>query len=291
MSEAASPWIIDVTVENFESEVISRSMDVPIVIDFWASWCQPCKQLAPLLESLATEYDGRFILAKVDIEDPMCQQLAGAFGVQSIPFVVAISQGQPVSHFQGMKPEEDLRKWLDSFLPSPAEEAFKMGEVLEATDLDAAAARYRQAVELDPEQPRYIIAMARVALALGLEQESRELLTGLEERGFLEPEAERLKEQLEALANVEESGGLQEARAAAEGNPEDLSLQIALANALAGEKKYEEACDLCLDVVAKDKFGPGGNEAKETMVRILDMMGRGSEMASDYRRRLATAFY
>ena len=128
-------------------------------------------------------------------------------------------------------------------------------------------------------------------MGLGQEQESRDLIEKLEERGFLEPEAERLKEQLEALANVEESGGLQEARAAADANPDDLSLQIALANALAAEKKFEEACDLCLDVVAKDKFGPGGNEAKETMVRILDMMGRGSEKASDYRRRLATAFY
>ncbi len=243
------------------------------------------------MESLAQEYDGRFILAKVDIENPMNQQLAGAFGVQSIPFVCAISQGQPVSHFAGVKPEPELRKWLDEFLPSPAEEAFKTGEALEATDLEAAAARYREAIQLNPDDPRYIIAMARVAMGLGQEHESRELIAKLEERGFLEPEAERLKEQLEALANVEESGGLQEARAAADGNPDDLSLQIVLANALAAEKKFEEACDLCLEIVAKDKFGPGGNEAKETMVRILDMMGRGSEKASEYRRRLATAFY
>lgn len=286
-----SPWIIDVTTENFESEVIARSMDVPIVIDFWASWCGPCKQLAPMLEDLAKEYDGRFILAKVDIENPMNQQLAGAFGVQSIPFVCAISQGQPVSHFAGVQPEPELRKWLDQFLPSPAEEAFKAGEVLEATDLDGAAVKYREAIQLSPDEARYIIAMARVALGLGQEQESRELIEKLEERGFLEPEAERLKEQLEALANVEESGGLQEARAAAEASPDDISLQVALANALAAEKKFEEACELCLGLVAKDKFGPGGNEAKETMVRILDMMGRGSDLASDYRRRLATAFY
>lgn len=284
-----SQWIIDVTVENFESGVVERSMDVPIVIDFWAEWCGPCKQLAPILEQLANEYDGRFILAKVDIE--ASPQLAGAFGVQSIPFVVAIHQGQPVSHFMGVKPEPELRKWLDEFLPSPAEEAFKKGEALEPTDLEAAAIEYSSAIQLQPEEPRYLIAMARVALALGKDQECRELITALEARGFLEPEAERLKEQLEALANVEESGGLKEARAAVEATPDDLNLHIALANALASEKKYEEACDVCLDVVAKDKFGPGGNEAKETMVRILDMLGRGSEMASDYRRRLATAFY
>ena len=133
--------------------------------------------------------------------------------------------------------------------------------------------------------------MARAALGLGLETECAEIINVLEGRGFLEPEAERIKSQLEALANVEESGGLKEARAAAEASPDDLALQVALANALSAEKKFEEACDLCLDVVAKDKFGPGGTEAKEAMVRILDMMGRGSELASTYRRRLATAFY
>lgn len=287
----ASPWIIDVTTEDFEENVVARSADVPVVIDFWADWCGPCKQLAPVLEKLAVEYDGRFILAKVDIENQLNAPLAQAFGVQSIPFVAAIFKGQPVDHFMGIKPEADLRTWLDGFLPSPAEEAFKAGEILEQTDLNEAAVKYREAIRLQPEEPRYLIAMARVALGLGLEQECTEIIHVLEGRGFLEPEAERIKEQLEALADVEESGGLQEARSAAEANPEDLKLQVALANALSAEKKFQEACDLCLDIVARDKFGPGGNEAKEAMVRILDMMGRGSELASDYRRRLATAFY
>ena len=288
----ASPWIIDVSTETFEENVVARSNDVPIVIDFWASWCGPCKQLAPIIEKLAVEYDGRFILAKVDVEDQANAPIAQAFGVQSIPFVAAIHQGQPVAHFQGLKPEEELRKWLDEFLPSPAEEAFKAGEILEQqSDLEGAAAKYREAIRLQPEEPRYLIAMARAALGLGLETECAEIINVLEGRGFLEPEAERIKSQLEALANVEESGGLKEARAAAEASPDDLALQVALANALSAEKKFEEACDLCLDVVAKDKFGPGGTEAKEAMVRILDMMGRGSELASTYRRRLATAFY
>ncbi len=283
------PNVVEVTLESFETDVIGRSMEVPVIVDFWADWCEPCKQLAPLLDKLATEFGSRLVLAKVNIDT--CPQLAQAFGVQSIPFVVAVFQGQPVDHFMGIKPEAELRQWIGRLLPSPAEEAFQAGEELEATDPEAAAIKYRDAIQLEPEEPRYMIAMARVALALGKEQEASELIERLEQRGFLEPEAQRLKEQLAALADVEESGGLGQAREAAEADPGNLQLQIALANALAAEKKYQEACDVCLNVIERDKFGPAGADAKETMVRILDMMGHGSELASAYRRRLATAFY
>jgi putative thioredoxin len=132
--------------------------------------------------------------------------------------------------------------------------------------------------------------LARVLLSRDHEQEVREIIGRLDARGYLEPEAERLKAQLELRDSAEESGGVQAARDAAAAAPDDLTLQVKLADALAVDRKFEEACEVCLAVIQKDKYGVGA-EAKETMVRILDMVGPQSEFAGTYRRRLATAFY
>jgi len=285
---ADSQWIIDVKTETFEADVIGRSQDCPVVVDFWAPWCGPCRELVPNLEKLAIEYDGKFILAKVNVDE--CPEIAGAFGVQSIPVVVAMSQGQPVNQFIGPMPEADLRKWFETFLPSPIDELMKQAAVLEESDPEAAESKLREAVQLDPEHAPASIELARVLLSRDREQEVREIIGKLEARGFLEPEAERIKTQLELRESAEESGGTQAAREAADAAPDDLTLQLKLADALAVDRKFEEACEVCLAVIEKDKYGVGA-DAKETMVRILDMAGPQSEFAGTYRRRLATAFY
>jgi putative thioredoxin len=114
---ANSPWIIETTTERFETDVIRTSMERPVVVDFWATWCQPCRQLGPVLEKLAAEFNGRFQLVKVNVEEN--QEVAAAFGVQSIPHVVALRDGQIVSEFVGVHPEDKLREWVNTFLPIP----------------------------------------------------------------------------------------------------------------------------------------------------------------------------
>ena len=286
-----SEWIIETSNDTFEADVIQKSMDRPVVVDFWAPWCQPCKVLMPLLDKLANEYAGRFVLVKVNVDE--CQPIAQAFGVQSIPFVVSMSQGQPVSQFvgpQSSQPEEELRQWLDTFLPSPADELLNEALGLEESDPAEAEKKLRAALELSPDRDDIRIAHGRLLIAVGNELECREIITKLEARGFLEPEAERLKGQLELLDSAQESGGAQDARAALAANPDDLSLHVKLAEALAADRKYEEACELCLGVIQKDRDGVGAS-AKEVMVRVLDMAGPQSEFAGTWRRRLATAFY
>lgn len=108
MMAEKSPWIIDVRMANFEQDVIRKSEDVPVVIDFWAPWCGPCRQLTPILEKLVAEANGKFILAKVNTDEE--QQLAMAFGIQSIPVVVAFLHGQPVADFMGVRSEQEIRR-------------------------------------------------------------------------------------------------------------------------------------------------------------------------------------
>lgn len=283
-----SPSIIDVTTATFEQDVVQRSMDTLIVIDFWATWCQPCRQLAPILEKLAQEYAGRFVLAKINVDEN--PDLAGAFGVQSIPFVVAIKDARPVNHFMGVLPEAQLREWIGALLPSPADELVKKGQELELAQPAEAEAAYRQAAELAPDSDAIRIHLARVLLAQNREDEVRRILQKLEERGFLEPEAERIKSELELRASAEEAGSLQDARRALEASPNDLSLKLKLAEALAGAGKYADALDQCLQIVQSDRSGVGV-DAKETMLRIFDTLGGGSELVSEYRRKLATALY
>jgi len=264
-------------------------MDCPVVVDFWAEWCQPCQQLMPLLEKLATEFDGRFILVKINIDEH--PELAGAFGVQSIPFVVAMVDGQPISQLPGVQPEPQLRQWIESFVPSAAVEAYNAGLLAEGEgDLAKAEENFRVATVLEPDTATFQIPLARVLIQLDRELEGQEIIDKLETRGFLEPEAESLKEQLLMRASVEDSGGIVAARTALDGDPQNLELQIHLAEALSVEKRYAEACELLLDIVNKDR-SEVREKAKEAMVVILGAMGPKSKQAADFRRKLSTAFY
>ena len=286
---AASPYITETTVETFEADVVQKSMECLVLVDFWAPWCEPCRMLTPLLEKVVAEYAGKIQLVKINIDDQ--QQLAQAFGVQSIPLVVALREGQPLDQFAGVLDEEQLRQWVSQMLPSRTEELFQKGMELEESDDPAAAeACYREAAELSPEEDAVKVALARVTLAQDRDEEAARIIAELEQRGYLEPDAERVKSQLELRAAADEAGDVSEARAAAEASPDDLSLQLKLAEALSGSRKHEEALQICLTIIDGDKAGVGA-DAKETMVRIFDTLGPSSELTSEYRRKLATAWY
>ena len=284
----ASPWIKDSTAATFEADVIKKSFELPVVVDFWAPSCEPCKQLTPLLEKLAEEFAGKFLLVKVNIEAE--QQIAQAFQIQSIPLVVAFRDGQLVNEFAGLLPEPQLRQWLETFLPSAAQLAMMAGMKLEETDPAGAEVKFREALNLEPKAEMLKVALARVIMAQNRDEEARRLIEQLEERGFLEPEGQAIKAELEVRASAEESGGVEEARRAAAASPNDLALQIGLADALAVAGKHTEALELCLSLIARDKAGIGP-QAKEAMVKILGLLGPASELAGEYRRKLATAWY
>jgi len=284
----ASPFIHETTSETFEQDVMVRSQDLPIVIDFWAPWCDPCRQLTPLLEKLVGEDGGRWLLVKVNIDD--CQELAQAFGVESIPLLVAFLEGQPVDSAPGVLTEEQLREWLARFVPSEVSVLVADGDALEEAEPAQAAAKYREALVLEPDNSEVKIRLARVAITLDDTAGAAVLIGELEQRGFLEPEAQALKDQLDITNSASESGGVTEARKAAEESPGEEGLQLKLAEALAAERQFEEAFEVCLGIVQRDRDGLG-QDARDALVTFFGMPTANPELVSAARRRLATLLY
>lgn len=148
---SSSPWVVDVTEQNFQTEVLERSLNIPVVVDLWASWCQPCKQLSPILERLADQGGGTWLLAKVDVDANA--RISQAFGVQSIPTVVAVVAGQPVDAFNGAMPEPQVRQWIDSLIEALRD---KMPGIA-AAEQGAGAAEAPE-LEEEPDDPRFTAA-------------------------------------------------------------------------------------------------------------------------------------
>lgn len=280
-----NPHVIEVDEQSFEKEVIERSRSVPVVVDFWAPWCGPCRTLGPLLERLATEYRGQFVLAKVNVDlNPL---LAQAFRVQSIPMVVALRDGQLVSHFVGALPEAAVREFIARLLPSDAERLAAQGMArLAAGRHDEAEQLFRQALEQDANCGTAQLGLARVHLQRGEKDVARELLERVGP-GPAQNEAERL---LAELRLQEVHGDERVWRERLLQNPDDLEARLELGRLLAAQGRYEEALQMLLEVVRRDrKFRD--EAARKAMVDIFQVLGSGHELVEHYRAELAKILF
>ena len=271
----------DVSTAEFPEAVLQRSQEVPVVVDFWAEWCGPCKVLGPVLERVADEMDGAFELVKVDVDAN--QQLAAQFGVQGIPMVVGFRHGTPVTHFTGAIPEEAFRQWLDELLPSELDHMVdEARDSVLSGDLATAEDRFRAVLT---HQADHIEAGTGLASLLITRGETEEALIVL---GKLAPTAE--VERLQAAARLAATSGSDigdlEAKLAESGSDED---RIELANALAGKGQYEPALDHLIGVV--ERKGETKDEARQAMLDIFDVLGDGHPLTAPYRRRLANALF
>lgn len=287
MSQQSS-WIVETSEATFQSDVVDRSQEVPVVIDFWATWCQPCRLLGPILERLANEYQGRFCLVKANVDQ--MPAVAGSLGVQSIPAVFAVRDGQIVDQFLGLLPEPQIRAWIDRLLPTAVENLTEEAETLEVINPTAAEAKYRKAIELEPADAKARIGLARVLLSASRLDEARTLIDELAAADLLDTEGERLRAELELRLQEQEIGGLQTAREAAAAEPDNLPLQLNLAKAMTVDNQFEEALETALRLVEKDRAGVG-EEARKLMVQIFHLLGSESELANDYRRKLTMLLY
>lgn len=283
-----STWIVETCEATFQQDVVERSREVLVVIDFWATWCQPCRLLGPILEKLAEEYQGRFVLIKANVDE--MQMVAGSLGVQSIPAVFAVREGQIVDQFVGLLPEPQIQAWIDRLLPTEAENLTDQAEGLELHNPAAAEAKYRQAIELQPADAKARTGLARVLLAENRLDEAQTILDELAATGLLDTEGERLVAELQLRVEEKEIGGVPQAQAAAAADPANLALQLNLAKALSADSQFQESMDLALGLIEKDRAGVG-EEARKLMVQIFHLLGPESELANEYRRKLTMILY
>jgi putative thioredoxin len=290
MTDAAekSPWIVDAVEATFQQDVVERSRQLLVVIDFWATWCQPCQLLGPILEKLARDYDGKFLLVKAETEK--LPHIAAGFGVEAIPAVYALRAGQIVDFFVGLRDERQLRTWIDRLLPSEAEALVDQAADLEASDPQGALAKYREAARLEPNLAAAHVGLAGLLLAQGRADESRAIINELEKRGFLEDEAAKIKAQLHLLEGPHDTRDLETLRAKVTAEPGNLPARLELAGALAAARQFEEALETALGVVQagkKEFIEP----ARSLMVDLFRLLPDDSPLVTEYRRRLSTSLY
>ena len=281
-----SQFSFDVSIEEFEAKVIQASLQVPVVIDFWAPWCGPCQTLKPMLEKLAEEYAGRFLLAKVNSDEN--PELSQHFGVRSIPSVKVLYQGQLVDEFNGALPEGQVRAFLDRFaLPDAGgnlrEEA---AALVAAGQLDEALAKLSEASREKPGDEGIRLDAIEVLMQLGRNDEAGQLLAA--DYTQAADRANALRARLALAAGVADTAGL-EAKLAA--NPEDHATRLELARAYAGQNRFREALDNALEVVVRDRFFDEG-AGRKALLQIFEALG-GSEQHDDlvreFRRKLSAA--
>jgi len=278
----------DVSEATFATEVIERSRQVPVLVDFWAPWCGPCRNLKPVLEKLADQYQGRFHLAKVNSDEN--QRLSAEYGVRSIPNVKAFVDGQLVDEFLGAQPESAVREFIDGLLPSPAELLRRQAvALLERGDAETALSVLDEAVAKEAHNDAVHADRAQVLLALGRAEEAK---TAVGQLGPLAADDPRIAAIVARVAFAQPGGSGQEdalqARVAADAG--DLDARLELARLQVGAQRYEPALEQLLEIIRRDRKW-NGEAGRKTMLSVFDLLGAQHPLVTKYRRLLASALY
>jgi putative thioredoxin len=284
---ADSPFIIDVTRENY-AQLMEASFKVPVLIDFWASWCQPCQALTPILVKLAESYEGKFLLGKLNTEDE--QEIAAQFGIRSIPTVKLFRDGQPVDEFMGALPERSVREFLDRHVARESDtQVAAARESLRAGNPGKAITILQEALGSDPDNPRITLALAEAQASAGDVAAAEATLGGLPPEVREQPEVTALQSRLYFAARVAEAPDTPELEARVADNPQDREALLQLAFRKVVDQEYEAALELLLRLMQSDRQFDD-DAGRSGLLKVFEVLG-DDPLVSRYRSRMANLLY
>ena len=281
--------VIDVTEATFQRDVIDRSRAVPVVVDFWAPWCGPCRMLGPVLERLAGEAGGAWVLAKLNTDEN--QRVAMQYGIQGIPAVKAFRGGQVVDEFVGALPEPAVRRWLEGIRPNPLDAVVRRGLEREARgDLAGAEALYLEALTADPDHAGAMVALGRVFVEQDRLDDARAVLGRVPREQPERAEADNWLNVIRFRQDSQLTGGEVAARRRLAADPDDLAARLDLANALAAKGDFRAALEGLLVVMQRDP-GAAREQARQAMLAIFGLLGDDHALTREYRPQLAALLW
>ncbi|MDC6471744.1 thioredoxin [Luminiphilus sp.] len=284
----AANYIVDIDESNAQTLLIEESQKRPVIVDFWADWCAPCKQLMPILEKLAAEYQGAFLLAKVNADEQ--QMLAQQLGVRSLPTVMVIKDGQPVDGFSGAQPESAVRDMLDKHVPSPqADSLVKAEQLLAEGDIPGALALFRGAWEDSGQKPEFTMAYAGALITASRLDEAEALLSDIK---MVDQDArfQQLMAQIELQRQAAQSPEIEALEADLASDEQKHEVRVKLAVQISSHGRYREALEHLLVVLRADRDW-GNGEAKRVYLDMIATIGKGDPLAAEYQRKLFSLLY
>jgi len=283
-----SPHIIDINADNFEAVVMNGSQETLVMLDFWATWCGPCQSLIPVISKLAEEFNGAFILAKVDIDQN--QDLAATFGVRSVPTVKFIKQGQVVDEFTGALPETEIRTFLDKHIERASDKLLDAAIAqYEAGETDQAITAIQDISQVDPHNPRLPLVYAELMIREGKHEQAKEVLQSLSREGRETKDVAAMLAKIEFAATASNMPSEDELLKAVEANPKDSQARHQLGTLYTMQGEYEKALDQLIELVKTDRKYDD-DAGRKAMLKIFDMLG-DHELVHRYRRKMMAALY
>lgn len=278
--------IVNVTLENVQQVLIEASKEKLVIVDFWADWCEPCKQLMPVLETLAVEFQQHVILAKVNCDEQ--QQIAQQFGVRNLPTVALMRDGQPIDGFAGVQSESEIRELLQKHLPKPQDEWFAQGVALaEQKDFAASYPLLQKAYDAEPTNKTFNLVLSNVSIELGKLEQAETLLSQI---GLVDQDSayQQVVAKLDLAKQASETPEIQALQELLEKDPGSFEVQFDLAVAFSQANRSEEALQLLFSILKTDlAFG----DAKKVYLDIIANLPEGDALAGAYRRKLYALLY